>query len=92
MIMYPMDIPATSISAVSGGFCTVNHELDLLGVLVLSTGAGGGVIRDIVFRVTPPMSIGDERHLLACIAAGLMVFLVAPRIASGRKRSFGSQG
>lgn len=83
MIIYLMDIIATFVFAVSGGFRAVKHELDLLGVLVLSTatGIGGGVIRDIIFGTTPPMSFRDERYLLVCILAGLIVFLIAPRIA-----------
>jgi len=83
MIIYLMDIFATFVFAVSGGFRAVKHELDLLGVLVLSTatGVGGGVIRDVILGTTPPMAFRDENYLLVCIAAGLMVFVVAPWIA-----------
>lgn len=83
MIIHLMDIIATFVFAVSGGFRAVKHELDLLGVLVLSTatGIGGGVIRDVIFGTTPPLSFCDENYLLVCILAGLTVFLIAPRIA-----------
>lgn len=83
MIIYLMDILATFVFAVSGGFRAVKHELDLLGVLVLATatGIGGGAIRDIILGTTPPMAFRDEKYLLACIVAGLLVFLIAPRIA-----------
>ncbi len=83
MIIYLMDILATFVFAISGGFRAVKHELDLLGVLVLATatGIGGGVIRDVIFGTTPPMAFRDERYLLVCFVAGLLVFLIAPRIA-----------
>lgn len=78
-----MDIFATFVFAVSGAFRAVKHELDLLGVLVLSaaTGVGGGIIRDALFGITPPMAFRDENYLLVCMLAGLIVFFIAPSIA-----------
>lgn len=83
MVIYITDIFATFVFAVSGAFRAVKHELDLLGVLVLSiaTGVGGGIIRDIMLGITPPVAFRDEKYLLVCILAGFTVFLVAPWIA-----------
>lgn len=83
MIIHIIDIFATFVFAVSGAFRAVKHELDLLGVLVLSiaTGVGGGITRDIILGTTPPVAFRDENYLLVCILAGFTVFLVAPWIA-----------
>lgn len=83
MIIQILDIFATFVFAVSGAFRAVKHELDLLGVLVLSavTGVGGGMIRDALFGITPPMAFRNENYLLVCMLAGLTVFLMAPVIA-----------
>jgi len=69
--------------AVSGAFRAVKYELGILGVLVLSvaTGVGGGITRDVLLGVTPPVAFQDERYLLLCILGGLVVFIAAPGIA-----------
>lgn len=54
-----LDIFGTFVFAISGAFRAVKHELDLLGVLVLSvaTGVGGGMVRDTLLGSTLPGSI-----------------------------------
>lgn len=45
--------------AISGALVGVRHNLDLLGILVVgtATGIGGGIIRDMIIGVHPPISL-----------------------------------
>jgi uncharacterized membrane protein YeiH len=83
IIIYVLDIFGTFAFAVSGGFKAVKYELDLLGLLTLSvlTGIGGGIIRDIVIGDLPPVALTNEMYIIVCLAGGLLVFFLAPRIA-----------
>jgi uncharacterized membrane protein YeiH len=73
----------TAVFAVSGGFKAIKHELDFLGVIVLSviTGVGGGILRDFILGVAPPLCFIDEKYLIICIAMGVLVILLAAKIA-----------
>src|SRR5207244_12008796 len=57
----------------SGGILAVKKRMDLFGVLVLSvsTGLGGGIVRDLILGHTPPVTLTDWRYLgadgLACV-------------------------
>lgn len=78
-----LDLLGTLVFAITGAFKAVKYELDVLGVLVLavSTGVGGGVLRDICLGATPPYAFTHEIYLGICLAGGLMVFFTARRIA-----------
>ena len=82
-MLYILDLVGTAVFAVSGGFKAVKHELDILGLLVLScmTGVGGGIIRDLILGDTPPLAFRDEYYLIICLIMGILVFFLAPRIA-----------
>ena len=79
LMIYALDIFGTFTFAVSGAFRAVQHELDLLGVLVLAiaTGVGGGIVRDLMLGSTPPAAFQDETYLIVCIFGGLVVFFAA---------------
>lgn len=83
-MVYILDIFGTLVFAVSGAFRAVKYELDLLGVMVLavSTGVGGGIIRDLLLGDMPPAAFRDETYFVACLAGGLLVFLAARSIAA----------
>jgi uncharacterized membrane protein YeiH len=56
VLIQVLDLIGTFAFAISGAFRAIKYELDLLGVIVLAvaTGAGGGLIRDILLGNTPP--------------------------------------
>lgn len=83
--LFWLDIFGALVFAMSGAFRAVKHELDFFGVMVLSiaTGVGGGIIRDVLLGQTPPAVFQNEYYFIACITAGIMVFLWAPKIAKG---------
>lgn len=78
-----LDLLGTLVFAITGAFRAVKHELDILGVVVLSifTGVGGGILRDIIIGRTPPSVFQNELYLIICIVGGLLVFIAAPKIA-----------
>lgn len=82
-MLHALDLFGTFVFAISGAFRAVKYELDLLGVLVLSTavGVGGGILADLLAGNSPPFAFRDERYLLICLVGGLLVFVGARRIA-----------
>ncbi len=83
VVLYYLDIFGTVIFAITGAFKAIRHELDILGVCVLSliTGVGGGIFRDLLLGDTPPAAFRNETYFIACIATGILTALLAPRIA-----------
>jgi len=82
-LLFALDLFGTLVFAITGAFRAVKHELDILGVLVLSvfTGVGGGILRDVILGAYPPAVFTNEIYFLVCLGGGLMVFFTAPRIA-----------
>lgn len=78
-----LDLFGTLVFAVAGAFKAVKYELDILGVLILATftGVGGGIIRDLILGQVPPGPFTDESYFLLCLAGGLAVYFLAPKIA-----------
>ena len=83
-----LDLVGIFAFALSGGLVAVKKRLDLFGVLVLASAAalGGGVLRDLLIGVTPPVGISDWRLLGAAVVAGLITFLFHPGVARISKR------
>jgi uncharacterized membrane protein YeiH len=78
-----LDLVGIFAFALTGGLVAVKKRLDLFGVLVLASAAalGGGVLRDLLIGVTPPVGISDWRLLGAAVVAGLITFLFHPGVA-----------
>lgn len=68
--------------AISGALVGVRRNLDLLGVIVVGsfTGVGGGIIRDVLLGVHPPVSFTHWPNLAVAIVGSLVVFYVHPGI------------
>ncbi|MBK0418396.1 trimeric intracellular cation channel family protein [Leucobacter sp. CSA1] len=68
--------------AISGALVGVRRRLDLLGVIVVGTftGVGGGVIRDLVLGVHPPVSFVYWPNLAVAVGGSLAVFFMHPGI------------
>jgi uncharacterized membrane protein YeiH len=77
-----LDLVGVFVFALTGGLVAVKKRLDLFGVLVLSAAAalGGGVLRDLLIGVTPPVGISDWRLLGTAVLAGLVTFLFHPGV------------
>ena len=71
-----LDFIGTFAFAISGAVVATRHRLDLFGVLVLSFAAAtaGGMVRDVMLGLTPPVAIIDWRYLAVSSLAGLLTF------------------
>ena len=72
-----LDLIGVFVFALSGGLVAVRRSLDLFGVFVLAwiAGLGGGILRDLLLGVHPPVGVSDWRLLAAAVAAGALVFV-----------------
>jgi len=69
--------------AISGALVGVRRNLDMLGVAVVGgfTGVGGGVLRDLLLGVHPPVSFEHWPNLAVAVGGSLVVFFVHPSLA-----------
>lgn len=86
-IVFAFEIIGTIAFAVSGAVLGIQKKMDIFGVVILglTTGVGGGIIRDLIIGVTPPTTFRDPVYLIISIVTSLIVFL--PPV---RKRIFQS--
>ncbi|WP_416446104.1 trimeric intracellular cation channel family protein [Leucobacter sp. HNU] len=68
--------------AISGALVGVRRGLDVLGVIVVGsfTGVGGGILRDMLLGVHPPVSFTHWPNLAVAVLGSLAVFFVHPGI------------
>ena len=64
--------------AVSGSILAMEKECDLFGVIVLGciTSIGGGLIRDVILGIHPPMAFQDPIYAIVSIITSLFTFIV----------------
>ncbi|WP_072806945.1 trimeric intracellular cation channel family protein [Rhodococcoides yunnanense] len=69
-----------AVFAASGALIGVRKRLDLFGVCVvgITTGIGGGIIRDILLGIHPPTSLDQWPNLAVAFASSLLVFIAHP--------------
>lgn len=74
--MFIMEMIGTVAFAVSGAMVAIRKELDLLGVLVLgvTTAVGGGMIRDVLIGVHPPILFIKPVYVTVAIVSVLVLF------------------
>jgi uncharacterized membrane protein YeiH len=71
-----LDVVGVFVVALSGALVAVRVHLDLFGVLTLAwvAGLGGGIVRDVLLTVSPPVGISDLRLMATAVLAGCLVF------------------
>lgn len=77
--VFIMELIGTVAFASAGAMIAVEKEMDVLGVCVLgmTTAVGGGMIRDLILGVNPPIMFKSPVYALVAIAFSLLVFVVA---------------
>lgn len=82
-----LELGGVFVAALSGGLAAVRKDFDVFGVLVLAwaTGLGGGVVRDVLIGVHPPVGIASWGYVATALLAGLAVLLFHPRVARNRR-------
>lgn len=86
-LMPAIELSGVFVGALSGGLAAVRKQFDLFGILVLAwaTGLGGGMLRDVVIGVTPPVGIADWRFMTVACLAGVVMYLFNPRLERARR-------
>ncbi|GAB7003857.1 trimeric intracellular cation channel family protein [Nocardioides sp. AN3] len=76
------DLLGIAVFAVTGALVGVRKGLDVVGVLVLAltTGLGGGFLRDVLIGAVPPAALQDWRYLTVPVAAGVLTFWFHPAV------------
>ena len=66
--------------AVTGAFKAIEHQSDIVGIVILSTitGVAGGVIRDIIFEKLPPTAVVNPLYIVITVSTGLVISLLYP--------------
>lgn len=74
--IFVLEIIGTIAFASSGAMVGIKKRMDLLGVCVLgmTTAVGGGMIRDLILGVTPPVMFQNPAYALLAIAFSVFVF------------------
>jgi len=74
--IFVLEIIGTIAFASSGAMVGIKKQMDLLGVCVLgmTTAVGGGMIRDLILGVTPPVMFQNPTYALLAVAFSVLVF------------------
>lgn len=74
--IFVVNIFGTLAFAASGAMIGLNKNMDIFGVCILglTTATGGGVIRDLILGVTPPLAFQDPTCAIVAIATSAVFF------------------
>ncbi len=74
--IFIMEIVGTIAFASSGAMVGIQKEMDIFGVAVLgmTTAVGGGMIRDLILGVAPPVMFQDPVYAIVAIVVSCLVF------------------
>ena len=63
--------------SMSGAIVAIEKKMDLFGVAImgLTTSIGGGIIRDLILDITPPMSLRHPRIAIIAIVTSIIFFI-----------------
>ncbi|MDY6073681.1 MAG: TRIC cation channel family protein [Eubacteriales bacterium] len=77
-LYFILEIIGTISFAISGAVVGIEKKMDILGISVLGiiTAVGGGILRDMIIGITPPLSFRDQTNFLVAIGT-LVVFIIA---------------
>lgn len=84
MITIPiwLDLAAIVLGALAGALAGRREAFDIAGILFLAVvgGMGGGVLRDVVLGVGPPVALVEPWLLPAALASGLVVYFAGHQV------------
>lgn len=80
-IYFVMEIIGTVAFSISGAIIGIQKKMDVLGVVILgvTTAVGGGVIRDLILGITPPMAFRDPVYFIFAVFIAIVVFIPSIR-------------
>ena len=82
LLIQILDLFGTMAFAVTGAFKAIEHNADIVGVIILATitGIAGGVIRDIIIGILPPTALINPSYLIVTIATGIVISFLYPSL------------
>ena len=82
IFVYMLDLFGTVAFAITGAFKAIEHNADVIGVILLAmiTGVAGGTIRDVLFKDGLPNSISDPAYVTVSLISAVIVFLLYSRL------------
>ena len=77
-LTFVLEMIGTVAFALSGAMIAIQKRLDLLGILVLgiTTAVGGGMIRDLIIGIHPPMMFVKPVYVVVSAIFILILFLI----------------
>ncbi len=71
------ELIGTVAFAISGANLAIEKKMDILGVAILglTTAVGGGVIRDVLLGITPPIAFKEPYYALTALLVSIIVFI-----------------
>ncbi|AJW40415.1 hypothetical protein CH306_03045 [Rhodococcus sp. 15-725-2-2b] len=87
MLLDVLGLIGIAAFAASGALIGVHRRLDLFGVCVvgITTGIGGGIIRDLLLGIHPPTSLDTWPNLTVGLFASLVVFVAHRQMGKVRR-------
>ena len=78
MFIFGMEIIGTVAFASSGAMLAIQKEMDLFGVGVLgvTTAVGGGMIRDLILGIIPPLMFQKPVYTVTAIVTSMLLFVI----------------
>ena len=76
-IIFALELVGTITFAISGATLGLEKGMDLMGITILglTTGVGGGIIRDLIVGQTPPLTFRNPIYLIVSIITSVIVFM-----------------
>ena len=76
--IFILEMIGTVSFAVSGCILAMEKDCDLFGVIVLgtTTAIGGGIIRDLILGIHPPMAFQNPIYAIVSIITSLIIFIL----------------
>ena len=76
-VIFVLEIIGVVAFAISGAIVGIEKKMDILGISILglTVACGGGVIRDLVLGLTPPMTFRNPVYATIAILTSIAVFI-----------------
>ncbi len=90
ILIFVLEVIGTIAFAVSGAMTALKKNMDLFGVIILgcTTAVGGGIIRDLILGITPPMTFRNPVYAFISIVTAVIVFLPGTVKLLGKNNAF----
>lgn len=76
-MFFVLEMIGTVAFAISGAMVGISKKMDIFGVCMLgmTTAVGGGILRDLIINVTPPMAFQNPVYALVSLGVSVITFL-----------------